>query len=36
MGRFVVDFWWFNPLIEFALSEAQLISLLLMCFGCRL
>ena len=30
MGRLVLDFWWFNPLIAFALSEAQLISLLLM------
>jgi hypothetical protein len=30
MGRLVIDFWWFNPLTAFALSEAQLISLVLM------
>ena len=36
MARFAVEFWRVNPIVAFGLSEAQLISLLLMALGLAL
>ena len=36
MARFAVEFWRVNPIVAFGLSEAQLISLLLMVLGLSL